>query len=173
MDPKDREDASRKIGDLLFRHEIYQTAGTVFCFRAMPQEVNTVPWIARMLQEGKRVCLPVIVGKGHMKAVALRHANDLIEGPYGIERPAEDIGIPPTQVDLAIVPGLLFDRSGTRLGRGGGYYDRFLSQTGAFRLAVCFARQLVPRLSAHPHDQRMDAILSENGLLTLPPRGAV
>jgi 5-formyltetrahydrofolate cyclo-ligase len=73
----------------------------------------------------------------------------------------------PVEIGIILVPGLAFTRKGDRLGRGGGFYDRYLAQlpSTTFKLGVCFAMQLVPTLPTEPHDQCMDAVVTENGFL--------
>jgi 5-formyltetrahydrofolate cyclo-ligase len=74
--------------------------------------------------------------------------------------------VPPSEIDLILIPGLAFDRTGRRLGRGGGFYDRFLADPGlrATRCGVLFDCQLLPEIPADPHDIRVD-FLATPGLL--------
>lgn len=78
--------------------------------------------------------------------------------------------VPPQRLgpqDLVLVPGLGFDRHGRRIGRGGGHYDRTFppGSTGPALVALAFARQVVDRVPAGPHDRRMDAIVTEYGMI--------
>jgi 5-formyltetrahydrofolate cyclo-ligase len=85
---------------------------------------------------------------------------ELIPGRFGIREPAPSQI--PKQLDLIVVPGLAFSTEGNRLGRGAGFYDRFLAtvpQT-TFKVGVCFEFQLVPAIPHEPHDITMDAIVS-------------
>jgi 5-formyltetrahydrofolate cyclo-ligase len=85
---------------------------------------------------------------------------ELIPGRFGIREPAP--GRSPKQLDLIVVPGLAFSAQGNRLGRGGGFYDRFLAtlpQT-TFKLGVCFEFQRVSSIPHEPHDVTMDAVVS-------------
>lgn len=92
--------------------------------------------------------------------------GELAAGPQGAREPRGGRPAPPP--DLVLVPGLAFDASGRRLGRGGGYYDRFLA---GLRppvpplCGVCFSCQIVPAVPAEPHDIRVDFVLSEAGLI--------
>ena len=64
------------------------------------------------------------------------------------------------QIDLILVPGVAFDASGNRLGRGKGYYDKILRQTDAYKLGVCFAFQLLEQIPTEPHDVKMDRVVA-------------
>ena len=68
-------------------------------------------------------------------------------------------------MDVVVVPGSVFDRSGYRTGYGGGYYDRFLENTDAIRVGVCFDFQLVDDVFPEEHDKRMDFIITEKNFL--------
>lgn len=87
-------------------------------------------------------------------------------GPHGAPEPASGAPAPPP--DLILVPGLAFDRRGGRLGRGGGFYDRFLAgpvAAGLPTLGVCFACQVVPNVPQEPHDARVAALVTEEGFV--------
>ena len=71
------------------------------------------------------------------------------------------------EIGLILVPGIEFDRAGFRLGQGGGYYDSFLPETRGFRLGVCHSWELLPGIPKEPHDARVDAVLTERGILRI------
>ena len=86
-------------------------------------------------------------------------------GPFGLWEPAGE-ALDPARIDLVLVPGLAFTRDGRRLGRGKGFYDRFLPtlRPDCFKCGVCFDLQLVDALPTEPHDVRLDAVLTPRGL---------
>ena len=88
---------------------------------------------------------------------------------HAIEEPVGGVEVGPSTIELVLTPGLGFDRAGHRLGRGAGFYDRFFSGVGAgigpLRLGVCFDGQLVEEVAFADHDERVDAIATENGLV--------
>ena len=88
--------------------------------------------------------------------------HSLQPGPFHLLEPAANSPeVPLQQIDAFICPGLAFDKSGGRLGRGRGFYDRLLAQArpGALKIGVCFEFQLVPNTYSEPHDIAMDAVL--------------
>ena len=84
-------------------------------------------------------------------------------GAFGIDEPGPGaVECPPSEIDIVVVPGVAFTAAGDRLGRGRGYYDRYLSQRGmrAVRVGVCYAHQLVAVLPVEPHDVRMACVVT-------------
>jgi len=139
------------------------------------REVQTSLLLEHALALGKRVYLPRVVGKGILHFSPFSADTALEKGPYGIAEPARSVHglaapcFAKEEPDcLFVLPALAFDRSGVRLGYGGGYYDRFLSSLGAnVLLGLCFSFQFVPRLPCDKWDQRVHAICTEEALLCL------
>lgn len=84
----------------------------------------------------------------------------------------EDSDLDPVWPDVIVVPGIAFTRAGTRIGQGGGWYDRFLPgrRVDAFTVGICFGPQLVEWLPVESHDVQLDCIVTENGAV-LPDAG--
>lgn len=128
-------------------------APRVYTYRSFGAEVDTSRLITWCLDAGKRVALPRCVpGSRALEWYAVDGLEGLVPGPFGIEEPAPD---PARRVDgrgragdVAIVPGLAFDRAGFRLGYGGGYYDAFLDSFAGHSIGVCRAAELVESLAA-------------------------
>jgi len=139
-------------------------AKTVLCYHSMPGEVDTRALTARLVSDGKTVCLPAVLGSGIMEA---RRADGLAPGPLGIPNP---VGSPvaPEEIDLIIVPGLAFDRACRRLGQGGGHYDRYLPRCRAVTVGLAFEWQMVDSLPLEPHDAPLDFVATESALYTRP-----
>lgn len=96
-----------------------------------------------------------------MEAVPLFSLQRTVKGLYGIRTVADEIPAVTKTPDLIIVPGLAFDRHGRRLGRGGGYYDRFLrSYPEAVRIGVAWDCQIMAQVPVSGWDRRMDAVLT-------------
>ena len=93
--------------------------------------------------------------------------TELVEDRYGLRAPATSVPAPIEQIDLVVAPGLAFDRHGNRLGRGGAFYDRFLAskQLRADRFAFAFSEQLVDFVPNGEHDQEIDYLITEEGVI--------
>ena len=124
------KDYSEKIAENLYNTSIYKESENIFIFVSYKSEVNTHNIIKHSIAEGKKIYVPVTdsVTKT-MKASRLRDFSQLKEGYMHILEPAEEyIEITDSNVlDLVIVPGLLFDKNGYRIGYGGGFYDKFFA----------------------------------------------
>jgi 5-formyltetrahydrofolate cyclo-ligase len=150
------------------------TAARVMCFVSFGSEVDTAPLVRWCLDQGKRVALPRIVGRRHMEAFWVTDpVADLESGSYGIREPRP--GLPqasPAAIDLIVVPGSAFDRSGDRIGYGGGFYDTFLPRLhpGTPRIAIAFALQLVDDVPQEGHDLGVDVLVTERGVLRFTRR---
>jgi 5-formyltetrahydrofolate cyclo-ligase len=140
-------------------------AHTLFVFASFRSEVDTAPLIDWALAQGRRLCLPRVLGPRTMAAfrIADREA-DLVPGAWGIPEPREGLPeVPPSEIDAIVVPGAVFDASCNRCGYGGGFYDTYLPRTrpGTPRIALAFEVQVVDDLPCEPHDLAVDAIVTE------------
>lgn len=86
----------------------------------------------------------------------------MVTGAYGIMEPCGTEPVQPYEIDAVIVPGVAFTVNGWRMGRGKGYYDKYLSRKDfrALKIGVCYAEQIVPSLPLEPHDVVMDCVIS-------------
>jgi len=165
------DDACREASGAIFEGLVsipeLNRAQTVFCYVSIPHEVGTRGIIEYLLGKGKRVCVPRCMKDGEMDARVLRSMADLTpKPPFGIPEPDESFGlVEPGDIDFAIIPGLAFDRRGGRIGRGAGYYDRYLRKCRAIKCGVCFDRMLVDRLPMGKTDVGMDIVLTDKVLI--------
>ena len=120
----------------------FVSAKAVFCFYGMGKEPETRGIIERSLALGKTVAVPKVSEDGTMCAVVVHSISELVPGTFGIPEPS-NCGKIITQedIDIAVIPALAFDKEGFRLGRGGGYYDRWLAVYDGF--SVGLARQVL------------------------------
>ncbi len=143
-------------------------AKVIMAYAPLPDEVDLLPLWRRLAAAGRRIVFPFIVdADGFMEAVPVADCDaGLTPGRFKIPQPAGGPPVDPRAIDIVIVPAIAFDLHGHRLGRGGGYYDRFLSAQApqAFRLGVAFECQIVDRLPIREHDCPMSAVLTEKGL---------
>lgn len=167
--PQERrlEDAQR-VFECVRRLTVYRRARTVMAYAAARGELSVQAVMEDILATGRRLVLPRCEGPGVMTARRIRGANELCKGAYGLLEPmAACEVIAPQEIDLVLAPGIAFDRMGGRLGQGGGYYDRFLPQTKAYRLGICYDFALIEAVEGEAHDQKMDALATPSGLITV------
>ena len=169
LSPAAIEEQSQRIFDRLVLLPEFKAAKCLFCYVAMPDEVQTNIIIEHALAVGKTVCVPQIVDRaaGTMEAVCLHSLQELTQGDFSISTaPFGAEVIAPATVDLIIVPGAGFSSDGGRLGMGGGFYDRYLVLASqAFSLGLAFDCQLLEHLPAETHDCKLTAVLLPNGLV--------
>ena len=143
----------------------------LLCYVAIDGEVETRSILAGALAEGRRIAVPVIQRRHRLAAAEIRNMGvDLRRrGSFGIPEPKTHSRrrVGPKALDLVVVPGIAFDRSGQRLGRGKGYFDRFLVKVPPEvpRVALAFGFQVLQRLPTEPHDQPVSAIVTERGVI--------
>jgi 5-formyltetrahydrofolate cyclo-ligase len=139
-------------------------------FMPLGSEVNPLPLMRRLAEQGARLALPAVTGRGVplvMRAWAF--GEPLSSGVWGIREPGAEA--PEVEPDVLLVPLLAFDRAGRRLGYGGGYYDRTLALLRARRpvaaVGVGSAAQEVPCVPATPRDALLDLVLTERDAIDL------
>lgn len=141
-------------------------ADTVLLYHGMGTEPDTSRLIAPLLAEGKTVALPRCLPSGGMEARIIREDSVLIRHRWGMLEPGEDC--PPLdkdRVELLLVPGMCFDKKCYRLGRGGGYYDRYLAGFRGCSVGLCRGALLRTALPMEPHDRPVDLVLTETETL--------
>jgi len=155
---EERAAFSAVITDKLFRLPSYQKAATVFVYSSMPEEPDTSAIVRHSLSLGKKVFLPRIEGE-KMQLIPYEEGGEMCLNEYGIEEPQGDAFF--GKIDIAVLPLLGFDRTRARLGRGKGYYDRFLAGYDGTSVALAFSVQELDSVTAEPHDAKPDVILTE------------
>ena len=154
-----RQKRSFEIKKKLFSQPLFLQANTVMFYIAKREEVDTTGMIEDALKIGKKVVVPMILVK-EKKIIPSQLVNpkeELEKGPYGIYQPQKQFmrEVLLKTIDLLIVPGLAFDQAGNRLGRGGGYFDRFLSKFSKRNVPVfglAFKFQILNKLPVLKHD---------------------
>lgn len=159
LDSQQRQRASAAIFSAVERLPEFRAARTVAVFAALPDEPATDEVLARWAST-RRVVLPRVEGDA-MRFYACR-PDALVFGAFGILEPQGERPCPAGEIDLVVCPGVAFTADGRRLGRGRGYYDRYLGDPAfrGFRVGVCYAHQLVDDLPVEPHDVRMDRVIT-------------
>lgn len=129
-------------------------------YYSLPDEVDTHSVIDQLAAEGKTVVLPIVVGEGLMQLRRYEGHASMKAGAYGIMEPTGELFTTVGKIDLIVVPGMAFDPQGHRLGRGKGYYDRFLTTVPhAYKLGLCFDFQKKPYVPTDINDMQVDEVL--------------
>jgi len=162
---------SNQVLDRLYGMSVFRNATVVLSYTSFGTEVNTHGCIRMLLADDAKQVLVPVVGSRDERTLVLSelHAwNELSTGAYGILEPREEHvrRRSPGDVDLALIPGLAFDRRGTRIGYGGGYYDVLLQHLEGSTVALAYAFQVVETLPEEQHDVRVDAVVTENGVVS-------
>jgi 5-formyltetrahydrofolate cyclo-ligase len=166
--------ASQAVLNQLVNLPVFQQAPMVLFYAAQTGEPDTfLLWpLARALN--KITLFPRVVGTETLAWHEVHSLDQLQVGYLGLMEPDPILpekavaSLPPAT--LVLVPGLAFDQQGHRIGRGGGYYDRFLAQLpdGIKKIGLFFSIQEVPEVPAEPYDIRLDGLITENLLLSFP-----
>ena len=173
----ERAEKSAAIVAQVAAHPAFSAAVTLAIFDALPTEPDPAELWQEALCPGRgerRFCYPRVSGQ-EIVFFHVRTPDELAAAEWNpqIREPSfgEDSAVNPAEIDLILVPGLAFTRDGHRLGRGGGFYDRLLSRLPArtVKLGVCFDLQIVAQLPSEPHDQRMDAVVTERESIAAEP----
>lgn len=145
----------RTLKELLVRHD----AKVVALFSPLADEPQIWPLVEE-ISETKLVVLPRVEGENMQ---FYPYHGRVAQGAYGIMEPLACGAVEPCEIDVMVVPGVVFTRNGERMGRGKGYYDKYMSREGfrAFRIGVCYPVQLVGSIPLEEHDVRMDSLVYE------------
>ncbi len=165
---REKAKSSRAIVETIAALPELAAAGTLMAFASLPDEADLSPLWKELLACGKTLLFPILAGeRGRMDAhIVTNPKKDLTPGRFGLAEPHDGLPVDPGSIDFIFVPALAYDHSGHRLGRGGGYYDRFLSGRAprAFRCGVAFECQVLESVPIKEHDCLVHALVTEKCL---------
>jgi 5-formyltetrahydrofolate cyclo-ligase len=164
------KEESKLIQSHLFSLPEYKESSIIMFYVSIEREVYTHDMIKRALTEKKDVVVPLVLeSQDIMLTCKISDFRDLKPGPWGIPQPVKEKiqNVPLSSLDLIIVPGIAFDRRGNRLGRGKGFYDRFLKLVGPKvpKVALAFSSQIVEKVPVTENDIAVDKIVTEDGVI--------
>ena len=170
---------SSSVERRLFDFHPFPSCSFPLFFVSFRSEVLTEGMIKKSLSSGKRVAVPVTkIKERELVPSELKDFDaELAEGAYGVPEPKPEFMRPvsPLELDFVAMPGLAFDRSGNRLGYGGGFYDRFVSRLrpGVPLVALAFSFQLLDSVPTGEHDRKIDAIVTDSETIVFNPHISV
>ena len=155
----------------------FRASQLIMLFLSMESEVETSTLAIQAWTAGKRIAVPRVFWEERViEPVEIQSLDFSPQGkPAGPRDPVQGTLVSLGQIDLVVVPGIAFDRRGYRLGRGKGFYDRFLAQKDlrALRVALCFQEQVLPQnLPIEPHDVPMNMIVTDETVIRGQVHGA-
>ena len=160
---EDRHACSTRACHRLASTDIWQHAVTILAYAPRADELDLGPLIDDALQSGRRVALPRFdpdSGRYQARQIVVPIA-DLAPGHYGIREPDHDSpSVSMNLLDLILVPGVAFDLTGRRLGRGRGYYDQLLANVRAVKCGLAFDQQVMAQIPVESHDVMLDCVLT-------------
>ena len=166
MTDAERETASAAACTRLAVLEPFDHAAIVMIYLPLVREVDVTSAVLRCFRQGQTVCVPrVDWQRKEMEPVEITSLDDRVmdTDEHGVRRPKSGQVIQPGLLDLVVVPGLAYDAQGHRLGRGQGYYDRFLAKLrrSATTIGLAFDQQIVDQVPSKPHDRAVDIVVTD------------
>lgn len=160
---EEREGVSEVLAGRLFGLAEWGAAEVVGLYASLPGEVVTDGIIEGALGQGKRVALPRVVDEVSCRLVwhEVSSLGELESGAYGVREPRADLPVVEVnELGLLLVPGVVFDGEGNRIGFGKGFYDRVLASYDGFSVTLIFACQLVEKVPVEAWDERVGKVIS-------------
>ena len=165
LSEQDSLESSQVISRKLTELKCVSEAKCIMAYLAFRNEVDLKQFLEFCKEKSLCIALPRITGDGIMESAEYDEKSNLQKNKYGIYEPAEPEAIEKSKIDVIVVPAVAFNKQMYRLGYGGGYYDRFLEDTDAVKIGVCFDFQIVDTLPREQHDIKMDIVISEKRTL--------
>lgn len=156
---------SKLIYNQIIDNKIFERAEVVMSYMSFQNEINTEKINEYIISCRKKLLLPKMLDREIIKAIEYT-GEFKIDNSFGIKEPVGEIYN--GDIDLIIVPGMVFDREGNRIGYGRGYYDRFLRlYPKARKISLAYEFQILDRLEAEEHDEKIDEIVTKNNIIRI------
>lgn len=152
--------------EYFLKSEIYKKAETIMLYMPLENETDTTEIIKAALNDRKRVILPVTDIKTGIITPCFYESDTVLEkGGFSVIEPKNAEIAEKSEIDVVVVPGIAFDKSGSRVGFGKGCYDMFLDGMTAVKVGYCYEFQLCEKIPAEKYDIKMDYVVTEEGVL--------
>ena len=156
--------AADEVFEQLEKTAAFLLADRILMYHSLPDELSTHRFLDKW-HGRKSFYLPRVNG---VNLEILPYDESRLElGAFHIEEPTGNNTVPAEDIELVIVPAVAYDRSGNRLGRGKGFYDRLLATTKATKVGVGYEFQIVDEIPAEPHDVKMDMVITQKTVIRI------
>lgn len=154
--------ADKQIFKKLAALKVYQEAKVVFCYVGTKDEINTMPILKDILNQGKRLGVPKCISYGIMEVYEITSLDELQSGAYGILEPMKGCRlIKPEEIEFACIPCLTCSKDGKRLGYGGGFYDRYLPKLSCEKVVLCRSALMEEEIPMDEYDVKIDIVITD------------
>lgn len=167
--PDEKRQMAETVCTRILMHPRVKEANVILAYWSLPDEVDSHELVNELWKQGKRILLPKVISNTEMTIHEFQGMESMAMGAFGIMEPTtpsielynETTTNPEEPATLlALIPGMAFSKDGHRLGRGKGYYDRFLSRTRIYKIGVCYPFQLLDTIPYDDYDIKMDEIVN-------------
>lgn len=158
--PEQKKKKSQMIFKKIEELELFSSADIVMAYWSMDDEVYTHDFIQKYLGQ-KRIILPVVKGDVLILKEFKGITNMITGESYGISEPDGEEFLEIQKIDIILVPGVAFDQTKNRLGRGKAYYDKLLKESNASKIGICFDFQMIDSVPVDEHDIKMDLVITD------------
>lgn len=160
----ERKSAAQEVFERLEKTAAFMLADRIMMYHSLPDELYTLDFLKKWNGK-KRFYLPRVNG---VDLEVLPYQESRLElGSFHIEEPTGQDVTDPGEIELVVVPAVAYDRKGKRLGRGKGFYDRFLQHTKATKIGVGYEFQLLDEIPSEPHDVSMDMVITQHSTIII------
>ena len=153
--------ASEEVFRQIVQSESLKSAKVILSYMSMDNEIDLCSLNKCILEQGKRLCLPMVdAKKNDLKILSISDFSEIAAGSYGILEPVfgSEVNEP---IDLAFIPGIAFSEGGYRIGYGKGYYDKLFEKVNCMRIGISYDFSVIPSIPHELHDIRMNYIFTE------------
>ncbi len=152
--------------NIFLESKIYKNAKNIMLYAPLGNETDTTHIMNRAFDEDKVVILPVTDEKNcEITPCYVKNGEKLLKGAFSIDEPMEKRVADISKIDVILVPGIVFDKNGRRVGFGKGCYDRFLKNTSALKIGFCYDFQICDKIPAEEHDITVDFLITEKEII--------
>ncbi len=158
---------SKKASEFFLDSDIYKKAKVIMLYYPLGNETDTSDIFKKAQEDNKTVVYPITdVKTNELTAVIADNETKFSKGGYSVFEPKSKNVVDKSLIDVVIVPGIAFDKSGYRVGFGKGCYDRFLENINAIKIGFCYDFQITDKILVDEYDICMNYLICEDGLVS-------